>query len=201
LKCINSPLDAPYDIMPSTVPDTLREAREAKAWSQRQLGQRAGMPQAHISRIESGAIDPKLSTLQDLARVLDLELVLAPRAALAAVDVVVRESAQDAERLRLREIVSAMHKAAHTLQAMAGGLDDRVADAADGLSRLDLSALSPVMRHEVLAAAAVVDEAVAAHNAPRLETAIVSLNRVLADARKLATRDAARPAYSLDEEP
>ncbi|GGL35899.1 helix-turn-helix transcriptional regulator [Caulobacter rhizosphaerae] len=186
--------------MPSTVPDTLRQAREAKAWSQRQLGQRVGMPQPHISRIESGAIDPKLSTLQDLARVLDLELILAPRAALAAVDVVVRESAQDAERLRLRKTISAMYDAAHTLQAMAGGLDDRVADAADGLSRLDLSALSPVMRHEVLAAAAVVDEAVAAHSTQRLETAIISLNRVLTDARKPAARDAARPAYSLDEE-
>src|SRR5689334_2217996 len=97
----------------------LREARVAKTWSQRDLSERAGIPQAHISRIESGAIDPKVSTLQDLARALDLELVLAPRTALTAVEALVRETTLEGDRQRLRDIATRMYDAATTLQAMA----------------------------------------------------------------------------------
>jgi transcriptional regulator with XRE-family HTH domain len=61
---------------------SLRQARRQKGWSQRDLSGKAGIPQAHFSRIESGAVDVKVSTLVELARLLDLELVLAPRASL-----------------------------------------------------------------------------------------------------------------------
>ena len=37
------------------------------------------MPQSHISRIEQGLTDPRLSTVTDMARLLDQELVLVPR--------------------------------------------------------------------------------------------------------------------------
>lgn len=178
----------------------LRQARQAKGWSQRDLSQRAALPQAHISRIERGTVDPKVSTLQDLARVLDLELVLAPRTALTAVDALLREDAEDAGRRRVAEIVARMWDAATTLQAMAGGLNDRVADAAETLSRLELSDLPPAMRQAVLSAAAVVDEAVQGHSTQRLEPAIASLNRVMTDARAMAERGAGRPAYTLDDE-
>jgi transcriptional regulator with XRE-family HTH domain len=70
---------------------SLRQARLQKGWSQRDLSGKAGIPQAHISRIESGAVDVKVSTLVELARLLDLELVLAPRASLPAVKALIRE--------------------------------------------------------------------------------------------------------------
>jgi transcriptional regulator with XRE-family HTH domain len=70
---------------------SLRRARLQKGWSQRDLSGKAGIPQAHISRIESGAVDVKVSTLVELARLLDLELVLAPRASLPAVEALIRE--------------------------------------------------------------------------------------------------------------
>jgi len=38
-----------------------------------------GLPQSHISKIEQGATDPRLSTVTDMARLLDQELVLVPR--------------------------------------------------------------------------------------------------------------------------
>ena len=63
----------------------LKVAREAKGLSQRELSARAGMPQAHISKIENAAVDLKLSSLVELARVLDLELMLVPRRLVPAV--------------------------------------------------------------------------------------------------------------------
>jgi transcriptional regulator with XRE-family HTH domain len=71
---------------------SLRRARVDKGWSQRELSGKAGIPQAHISRIESGAVDVKVSTLVGLARLLDLELILAPRSSIPAVEALIREA-------------------------------------------------------------------------------------------------------------
>jgi transcriptional regulator with XRE-family HTH domain len=57
----------------------LRAAREHRGLTQRELGALAGVPQSHISKIESGAVDLRLSSLVALARILDLALVLEPR--------------------------------------------------------------------------------------------------------------------------
>jgi len=72
--------------------ETLRAARLRKGWSQRDLAERSGLMQAHISRIEGGAVDPRLSTFLELARLLDLEAIVVPRAAISAVNGVIRES-------------------------------------------------------------------------------------------------------------
>ncbi|MCE2494491.1 MAG: helix-turn-helix transcriptional regulator [Alphaproteobacteria bacterium] len=69
---------------------TLRNAREARGLSQRALGARAGIPQSHISKIENGTVDLRVSSLVELARVLDLDLVLVPRKAVSAVHAIVR---------------------------------------------------------------------------------------------------------------
>ena len=63
----------------------LKVAREEKGLSQRELSARAGVPQAHISKIENAAVDLKLSSLVELARVLGLELMLVPRRLVPAV--------------------------------------------------------------------------------------------------------------------
>jgi len=68
----------------------LKSARAAKGLSQRALSKRTGVPQSHISKIESGATDIRLSSLTELARALDLDLRLVPRKAVPAVDSVVR---------------------------------------------------------------------------------------------------------------
>lgn len=70
--------------------DTLKSARTAKGLSQRALSERTGVPQSHISKIESGGTDIRLSSLTELARALDLDLRLVPRKALPAVDNLVR---------------------------------------------------------------------------------------------------------------
>ena len=71
---------------------TLRNAREARGLSQRALSARAGIPQSHISKIENGVVDLRVSSLVELARVLDLDLVLVPRKAVSAVHAIVGRS-------------------------------------------------------------------------------------------------------------
>lgn len=64
----------------------LKAARLAKGLTQKEVGCRVGMPQSHISKIESGGVDLQLSSLTELSRALDLEVTLLPRAAVLALD-------------------------------------------------------------------------------------------------------------------
>lgn len=57
----------------------LKKARETKSLSQRELSQKTGIPQSHISKIENGTIDLQISSLIELSRMLDLEPMLVPR--------------------------------------------------------------------------------------------------------------------------
>lgn len=72
------------------IPKSLKLARKSKGLSQRDLSARSGVPQSHISKIESGAVDLRVSSLVELARILGLELVLVPRKVLPAVTAVMR---------------------------------------------------------------------------------------------------------------
>ncbi|KUM27535.1 hypothetical protein AU467_16675 [Mesorhizobium loti] len=62
-----------------------REIREASGVSQRALSERAGLTQSHISQIESGKMEPGLSSFVDLTRALDLEVMLVPKKLVSAV--------------------------------------------------------------------------------------------------------------------
>ncbi len=57
----------------------LRAAREAKGLRQSELARMVGIDSGHLSRIESGKLNPKVTTLTELARALDLEIMLIPR--------------------------------------------------------------------------------------------------------------------------
>jgi transcriptional regulator with XRE-family HTH domain len=67
------------------IAEALREARRGRGLSQHALSRLTGVPQSHISRIESGAVDLRLSSLIELARTLDLEVVVVPRRSVGAV--------------------------------------------------------------------------------------------------------------------
>ena len=74
------------------ITDELKAARTATGLSQRALSKLSAVPQSHISKIENGTVDLRLSSLIELARVLDLELMLVPRKTLPAVKSIVRGS-------------------------------------------------------------------------------------------------------------
>jgi len=63
----------------------IKAAREKKGLSQRALSAKVGVPQSHISKIENGKVDLQVSSLIEIARALDLELILIPPRLLAAV--------------------------------------------------------------------------------------------------------------------
>ena len=77
--------------LPEDLRRLIRGARRERGWSQIELGRRAGLAQRHVSAIETGRIAPRYDTLLDLVRVLDLDLVLVPRALAPVVRALVRD--------------------------------------------------------------------------------------------------------------
>jgi transcriptional regulator with XRE-family HTH domain len=78
--------------------EKLKEARKAKGISQRALAKLAGVPQSHISKIETTGVDLRISSLVEIARALDLELTLVPRKTIPAVNSIVRSTQTSAPR-------------------------------------------------------------------------------------------------------
>ncbi|MEA3640869.1 MAG: helix-turn-helix transcriptional regulator [Lamprobacter sp.] len=68
-----------------TIVGRLKAAREAAGLSQRALSTMTGLQQGQLSKIESGLVDPRLSSVLEMARALELEPVLVPRRSLLAV--------------------------------------------------------------------------------------------------------------------
>ena len=86
--------------LPETLRHELKAERIKRGWSQAELGRRAGLPQAHVSGIETGKIVPRFDTLIDLVRLLGQDLVLVPRELVPAVASLVRDSRSSASRLQ-----------------------------------------------------------------------------------------------------
>ena len=95
----------------------VREARIAKALTQKELGQRVGLPQSHISKIEKGTVDLKLSSLVEIARALDLEITLVPRKALPAVEGAVRAHGTTVETSRAVSLLNEQTQIAERIKA------------------------------------------------------------------------------------
>ena len=77
--------------LPEDLRRELKEARINRNWSQRELGSRIGIPQMHVSGIESGKIVPRYDTLLELVRILDRDLLMVPRALVPAVQSLIRD--------------------------------------------------------------------------------------------------------------
>src|SRR5213079_1912145 len=83
--------------LPAELRRALREAREKRGWSQRDLASRLGIGQRHISGIESGKIVPRYDTLLEMVRMLDRDLIMVPRALVPVVQSLVRDHLKDEE--------------------------------------------------------------------------------------------------------
>ncbi|MBW2611408.1 MAG: helix-turn-helix transcriptional regulator [Deltaproteobacteria bacterium] len=63
----------------NTILKELKIARQEKGLNQSEFGNKLGLPQSHISKIEREETNPRLSTVIDMARIVDRELMLVPR--------------------------------------------------------------------------------------------------------------------------
>jgi transcriptional regulator with XRE-family HTH domain len=79
------------DGLPDAIRHNLIEMRRAHGWSQSELGRQVGLPQVHISGIETGKVVPRFNTLLDLVRVLDYDLLLVPRPLVPIVQSLIRD--------------------------------------------------------------------------------------------------------------
>lgn len=159
------------------------------------------MTQAHLSRIESGAVDLKLSTFLELARLLDLEPILAPRSALSALNAVIREADANREARSVRG-------AANSLQQLVrmARLQHPKEPAVERLSELlrDLHPLEPLFRtpSELAELQDITDQLQSAGR----HADLTKLKKAVDRLAQLRTRlvhsqpETERPAYSLDDE-
>lgn len=86
-----------FNSLPESLRAELKNARLKRGWSQAELGLQAGLPQMHISGIETGKIVPRYNTLLDLVRILDYDLLLVPRSLVPLVQSLLRDQYHDAE--------------------------------------------------------------------------------------------------------
>ena len=188
---------------------TLRSARETQGLSQRALSAMAGVPQSHISKIENGTVDLRVSTLVELARVLDLELILVPRKAVSAVHAVARSrraesvpTAVESSRQTLNELKRLQQSVARTAQ-----IHPALPELAEILRLVRELKHFPIPRHyldavlNVAAAVKVFHEKPLSLNALRDSLAqLRNLRNALAHALPTShDTETVRPAYDLDE--
>jgi len=182
---------------------TLKGAREAKGLTQRDLAKLAGVPQSYISRIESGSIDLRLSSLVAVARAVDLELTLVPRNAMPAVQPIVRsnrtgdfsvDTFATAKVLRRRqENLSHLGQANPATREIAQ-LQRQVRD----LQHFRVAAPNLDALHEVNRI--VQTFKVGSPDLEAIRHTLAELRRIRGRvAHALPTADVAKPAYSLDE--
>ena len=84
--------------LPEDLRRTLKEVREKRGWTQRDLASRLGLTQTHISGIESGKIVPRYDTLLELVRILDRDLLMVPRTLVPVVQSLIRDHLQPDQR-------------------------------------------------------------------------------------------------------
>jgi transcriptional regulator with XRE-family HTH domain len=65
--------------MRSLIPSRLRRQRTSKGQTLAVLAGLADMSPQHLSDVESGKVDPRLSTIERIAESLGLSLILAPK--------------------------------------------------------------------------------------------------------------------------
>lgn len=118
-----------------------RGAREASGVSQRALSQRSGLTQSHISQIESGKMEPGLSSFVDMTRALDLELMLVPKKLVPAVDAILRsQESQDSSKPAGKRLARAERTVRKLKQIYGSSADlDHIDDAMHFFLRADLS--------------------------------------------------------------
>lgn len=178
----------------------LKSARVARGWSQRELGGRAGLPQAQISKIENAEVDPQISTLLELARSLDLDLQLVPRVALTAVEATVKDAVRRAGERDIVGWLNALGRLASP--PVAGPQADDLRLTIEALRTIAPQLGTEVARYVLTQSRDQLAQAVEGRDSDDIERTRETVMRNLRSLYDTHSQAAAssRPAYSLDDE-
>tara|TARA_R110002049_G_scaffold259498_1_gene435340 strand:- start:6989 stop:7333 length:345 start_codon:yes stop_codon:yes gene_type:complete len=109
--------------MGTVVSEALRAIRKAKGIRQSELARTIGMDPGHLSRIESGQSNPNIATLTEIARALDLEIMLVPREKVPAVRAITAQP-KSTKGLTLEEVSHLAERFVGSLASPAYRLDE-----------------------------------------------------------------------------
>lgn len=90
IKGVKEPIRVADDLVAA-----LAAARRRAGLNQAAIARKIGLDQSYVSKVERGAVEPQTSTLMELARTLDLELMLVPRQLVPTVRALQREITSD----------------------------------------------------------------------------------------------------------
>ena len=191
---------------------TLKAGRLAKGLSQRALGAKAGMTQAQISMTEHGTVDLRLSSLMELARVLDLELMLVPRKAVSAAQALLRsiatEAPEPAAAKALRSLTTAVERMRAQLPSKSLSSLAHAARALEG-TRLNASAVREIQKLTQTARRIsrslehTKTPKISKEQAERINQIMLSLRQIgnsILHAVPPSSEESPRPAYTLDDD-
>ena len=191
------------------IADMLKSAREGKGLSQRALSEQTGVPQGHISKIENNTVDLRTSNLVKLARVLELEVVLAPRKAVPAIQSIVRDNVESNlfARGRVRRTLRELRRLQRHIAALIK-LHPKVPELAEFQRHVRDLQHFLIPRHDIKTIRSAEDAVKAFGDNPESLDAIRaslfqlrSLRNMLAHGLSDSeTRESVRPAYRLEED-
>lgn len=186
----------------SDIARALKDARRAAGLSQRDLAARIGMPQSHLSKIESGRVDAQVSTVIEIARALGHDLRLVPRQGIAILESILPKSSP-ADGLQARALLLARRIDARKppFDRMADYRRSRVLDALRYFGHHSIGPRDQAELQGVLKRLGRLDHLSpsARPKVERLTAALIGLmNRVHFAGDEQASR--AIPAYQLEEE-
>ncbi len=198
--------------------ETLKDARIARGLSQRELAEQANLGQSRLALIEGGGVDLRTSTLVQLARALDLELVLAPRRVLPAVQSLTRPHPKPWTVPERRSVRGTPVRVLRRIQQLLADLERTQASSPEALedlmeakrmaqllievgSSLDSSTLPPLRRSGHLLWLARVKKEQARSFIAKAAQELQDVRKSLPDIARLAEAPSSqRAVYSLEDE-
>jgi transcriptional regulator with XRE-family HTH domain len=186
--------------------DLIREIRDRRTdagLSQRALAARSGLTQAHISQIETGTLEPGLSSFIDMARALDLEIMLVPKRFLPAVQGILRQTSTEQStpqegEAALREIARGERLVIKQKLLYGSSADlDRIADALRFLRH------APLRKPDLQIVTHAINKLRRYQASPQSKDILAAIATDLQQLRNRVVHspsEAPRPAYAIDDE-
>jgi transcriptional regulator with XRE-family HTH domain len=186
--------------------DLIREIRDRRTdagLSQRALAARSGLTQAHISQIETGTLEPGLSSFIDMTRALDLEIMLVPKKFLPAVQGILRQTSTEQStpqegEAALREIARGERLVIKQKRLYGSSADlDRIADALRFLRH------APLRKPDLQIVTDAINKLRRYQASPQSKDIVAAIATDLQQLRNRVVHspsEAPRPAYAIDDE-